>query len=160
MSKSYDFCKALCQDKERCKFYDRKWDDVSEYSFIDIFKNEFPLHCILKSDNVKIFVDVIYDSSADFQYFTSYAAYTDGTTVFELEAMQEIFSRLVQCGTYFNKADAPHNGAHITYTVGNFVVIREYGKEFSPPDKPWMSERLTVMLPIKYDIENRGEADG
>lgn len=160
MSKSYNFCKALCHNKERSGFYDRKWDYVSEYSFIDIFKNKLPLHYILKSDNIKISVDVIHNPSADFQYFTSYVARTDGTMIFELEAMQEIFNRLAQCGTYFNKAVAPHNGAHVTYTVGNFVVVREYGKEFSPPDKPWMSERLTVMLPIKYEIEDREETDG
>lgn len=159
MSKSYDFCKELCHDKERCGFWDRKWDDVSEYSFIDIFKNELPLHHILKSDNVKISVDVIYDPSADFQYFTSYVTQTDGTMFFELEAMQEILSRLAQCRTYFSRMDAPHNGAHISYTVGNFVLVREYDTENSPSDKPWMSERLTVMLPIKYEIRDREESD-
>ena len=159
MSKSYNFCKALCHDKERCGFYDRKWDDVSEYSFIDVFKNKLPLHHTLKSDNVKISIDVIYDPSADFQYFTSYVAQTDGTMIFELKAMQEIFSRLAQCGTYFNKMDAPHNGAHISYTVGNFIVVREYNKEISLPEKPWMSERLTVMLPIKYEIRDREKSD-
>lgn len=153
MSKSVNFCKALCADKERCGFYDRKWDSVQEYPIIAVTGKKPPYSGRLKSDSIEILVDIIFDPDADFQYFTSYVAYTDGTMVFELEAMQEIFNRLIQCNTYFNKFLPPHDGAHITYTVGNFVVVREYGNEFAQPDKPWMTERLTVMLPIVYNIE-------
>ena len=37
-------------------------------------------------------------------------------------------------------------GDHIQYTLGNFVVLHEFG-DFST----WMRSRVTVLLPIKYD---------
>lgn len=157
MSRSYDFCKKRCADQALCGFYDRKWDDVQEYPFIAAPGRKPPYSGKLKADDMGISIDILFDPNADFQYFTSYVAYTDGTMIFELEAMQKLFNRLLQCGTYFNKMEAPHDGAHITYTVGNFVVVREYGKEFAPKEKPWMTERLTVMLPINYQIEEQGK---
>lgn len=152
MSHSYDFCKRRCADKDVCGFYDRKWDDVSEYPFVGVIKKELPLRYVLKGDGITVSVEIYYNPNADFQYFTSYSATTDGTMIFDLDAMKKLCDMVVFCETYFKEAGAPHNGSHITYTVGDFVVIREYGKEFATKEKPWLRERLTVMLPIRYEV--------
>ena len=41
-----------------------------------------------------------------------------------------------------------------SYIYGNPVILNEYG-DFGTEDKPWLSERTTVIIPIEYHLEDK-----
>lgn len=101
----------------------------------------------------KIKIHVDYDPTENFEYFTYSSIRHDGTLIFVKEAIDNCMSKVLLCGTYDINKRAPFDGCTIKYTIGDFVVLNEYGKQFSTKEKPWMQQRTTVFLPIKYEIQ-------
>lgn len=100
----------------------------------------------------KIRIHVNYNTTEDFEYFTYSSIRHDGTMLFIKEAIDDCMSKVLSGRTYNANKQAPFDGCTINYTIGNFVVLNEYGERFSTKEKPWMQQRTTVFLPIKYEI--------
>lgn len=159
MSKSLEYCKLVASDTSRSNFSDRDWSKTIEVeeteNFFDEYLNEERKLKINGTDNdgnkVNLNVELSFDANADFDYFISESSVHDGTLVFELNAMEKCVQK-VCCGvTYNKKLLAPQNRDSIKFTVGNFVVLNEFGNQFSTDDKPWLQQRTTVLLPLKYE---------
>ena len=162
---STDFC--IKQIKEQNSPYmDRDFSKTIEVNMdyvLNYLSNQcgsditFPIHIVYFPNgfNTTINCQIEYNPNANFDYFTSESMYTDGTAIFEQSIINELFSRLVNVLTYDNRTKQPDFSKNFTvkYTIGNFVVIREYKDRWSEVETPWMNERLTVMLPIKYEYK-------
>lgn len=154
MSNSFDFCIKAATDPDRSNISDRDFSEAMEIPITaasDYFKNNNIY--IVKKDNLT--VEITYDPDADFQYFTTSASTHDGTLMFVLENMVKCLEKVMYAQTYFIPAGLPKDlsNATLRYTIGNFVVCNEYGKQFATKEKPWMTERTTVLLPIYYSYE-------
>ncbi len=157
MSKSYDFCKTIAQDTSRSSYATRSWDKALEVTETEaIFdelldgSREFGVTGVDNNgDMVRLNVSISFDANADFDYFTSDSCVYDGTLYFVREAMNRCAQKVCCAQTYYKNIGEPKSGDSLKYVVGNFVVLAEHDGEFVPADKPWMSERATVLLPIK-----------
>lgn len=163
MSKSFDFCKVIAQDSSRSSYADRSWDNVIEdYETETIFDEylhgarDFSIEGKV-DDEIEICFDVSvsFDGNADFDYFTSESCVHDGTLLFIREAMDRCVQKVCLAQTYNKNIGEPESGDSIQYVVGNFVVLTEYDGDFVPKDKPWMRERTTVLLPLKFNKKEK-----
>ena len=157
MEKSLDFVKKIVADPSRSDWTDRNWDNAIEIDSSDIFKNE-PLqfkrvvNCTGGSiDSCDIEVRI--DRDSDFQYCASETCLSDGSVIHLQSLIYNIYSRVISGGTFYAHLDIPEKPSKISYTVGNFVVLVEHDTNFATAEKPWLAERLTVMLPIKAEIK-------
>ena len=158
MSKSLYFCKAVGQNPSRSTYAHRLWDNVTELMeteqiFDEVLQGNRKLAIAGRTDTgeeVCISVDISFDCNADFDYFTSETIVHDGTFLFVREAVERCISRVSCAQTYYKSLGEPKFSDSIKYVIGNFVLLSEYDGEFVPTDKPWMRERTTVLLPIKY----------
>lgn len=118
--------------------------------------------CKLKSTmgNDKDFYTIIkYDPNAEFEYFTMERCICDGTYGFYIELAANCLDKVIHFQTY-NRNKAPENITEewladktLTYTIGDFVLAEEFSDEFGTKEKPWLKSRFTVMLPIKFEVE-------
>ena len=106
-----------------------------------------------------VYVDLTYAPDIDFDYFTTQSCYCDGTLIFMLELMENIIDKITKLEIYLSSiiekyAEGIDFDKHrIHYTVGDFVT-NSYIVEKSPdPERPWMIDHVTVMLPIKFEVE-------
>lgn len=100
----------------------------------------------------------IYGSNADYEYFTSKVCIHDGTLLFVNETIRNCIDNILYVKTYNITKGFPKelNGAEFTYTIGDIVVVNEYDEydsKFAPPEKPWLQERTTVMIPLIYSYK-------
>ena len=156
MSKSFDFCISVASDKSRSNIADRDFSGALELDMKNVCKSFEEWGLIkFKVNNGNTSVFVSYDPDADFQYFTISTSVHDGTLLFVLDNARSCLDKIFQLETCYAPIGVPKNlnGAELHYTVGNFVVINEYGEQFATKEKPWMLERTTVMLPIKYGFK-------
>lgn len=164
---STDFCIKQIK-KQNSPYIDRDFSKAIEVNMdyiLNYLSNQcnsditLPIHIVYFPNgfNTTINCQIEYNPNADFDYFTSKCMYTDGTLIFEQDAMCDLFNRLVNISTYDNRCKQPDFSKNFTikYTIGNFVVIHEYKDRWSEVNDPWMNERLTVMLPIKYEYEEQ-----
>lgn len=91
-----------------------------------------------------------------FEYFTMERCLCDGTLYYFHQLAEQIINKLIYAQTY-NCKKYPKDIIQsldiniIHYTVGDLVCCQEYGK-YGTKDKPWLSSRFTVFLPIKFEI--------
>lgn len=97
-------------------------------------------------------VSVVFDADADFQYFVVTGSTHDGTLYFTYEQIERAVQMIVQAVTYYEPRGSHPNGSHITYTVGNFIIITEIGN-YGTDEKPWLCQKDTILLPVKYEVE-------
>lgn len=154
MSKSLAFCQERASNPLLSSYFDRDWGPAQEIpseEFFDKYIHGARKIILSQQEKEDITVDLIFDPDASFDYFTNSSSINDGTMVFTLTTMEEIVMKILNAGTYDNRKE-PHGwGDHIQYTLGNFVVLHEFG-DFST----WMKSRVTVLLPIKYDKQEEG----
>lgn len=105
---------------------------------------------------------IVHDEDEDFQYFVAEEYICDGTMSFRFLLYEEILDRLYYLKTFFKKSapkDLEENPwkYDIKYTVGNFVLCSKYSDEFSTEEKPWLKERVTVMLPVRSEFMEKEE---
>lgn len=170
MEKSLDFVKNrinnnMCTDMNIVDF-----ENATEFSFIDFVKsclknpeemsedNELTLKISGEDIGIEKDTEIIisFNPDADFEYFASETCNCDGTLGFMRDLMQNIFMRLLELRTSYKDTVPEDLGSHFwdykyKYIVGNFVMNTEYGNQFSSKEKPWMTSRFTVCLPIKCE---------
>lgn len=163
MSNSINFCKQRAEENSFNFLPDAKFTETNPYEVLKIMLTDpsKDISSILKdglkiADNVK----VIYNPEADFDYFTNYQCRNDGTLLFTLQAHQEVLLNVMNLKTYCTSKvpdDFVENFRNydVTYTIGNIVSVREHSNEFGTKEKPWMTQRDTAMLPIKFEVKKR-----
>lgn len=158
MSNSLEFCKRIAQNPARSTYSDREWSNAIEkldtkLLFDEILNGDYKYRCTsyVDHDRLEFDIEIEFNTDADFDYFTSETIIHDGSLCFAIELMNRCVHNVV-CGRTYNKnIGEPERGNHIKYTVGNFVFLNEYDGDWVPSDKPWMRERVTVLLPLKYE---------
>lgn len=163
MSNSFDFCKHIATDPTRSSFTDRSWDNVQEITAAPIFDRflrgarKLTVTGLDEQKNtVSLNLEIEFDPEAEFTYLTSKTSIHDGTLLFVHECIEKCAMTVISGSTYDIRNSAPKNGDTIHYKVGNFILLSEYdmdGSKFAPPDKQWLHERTTVLLPIVMKIE-------
>lgn len=133
--------------------------EVSAEKFFRGFAKEFDFsgfndveYDTYSGEHKKQHIKVVFDPDADFHYFDMSASVHDGTLYFVYQNIENVVKKVVAGGTYYKLSGSPKTGSFITYTVGNFIVINETGN-FGSPKKPWLHEKTTVLLPIKYEVQ-------
>lgn len=156
MSNSLEFCKRIAQDPARSTYSDREWSNAIEkldtkLLFDEILNGDYKYRCTsyVDHDRLEFDIEIELNADADFDYFTSDTIIHDGSLCFapQLVCVQNV----VRGWTYNKNIGEPERGDRIKYTVGNFVFLNEYDGDWVPADKPWMRERVTVLLPLKYE---------
>lgn len=125
---------------------------------VDMKENETASITTGKESGI-VYVDLTYAPDADFDYFTTQSCYCDGTLIFMFELMESIIEKIVKLETSLSSAvekypegiDFEKHRVH--YTVGDFVTNSYIVEESPDPEHPWMRDHFTVMLPIKFEIE-------
>lgn len=163
MSNSFIFCKHIAADPTRSSFADRSWDNAQEITAAPIFdrflrgaRRLMVTGLDEQKNTVSLNLEIEFDPEADFTYFTSKTSIHDGTLLFVHECIDKCAMTVISGSTYDIRNSAPKNGDTIHYKVGNFILLSEYdmdGTKFAPPDKQWLHERTTVLLPIVMKIE-------
>lgn len=153
MSYSYDYCKEHIKSKHAWGYEDVDFSKAVEYDISNNLNDEFLTerqYDILTGGSIK--TKIIYTPDCkQFHYVTSERRYTDGTVCFVAEIIEELLRRVFICDTYYKPAGLPENNDFLTYTIGNPIVIEEVDNKFAPEGKPWMTDRVTVMLPIFFE---------
>lgn len=169
MSKSFDWAIARARSQHAPMLNDRKWEDAKEldakYMFNSTFAQQFNIAevvCediedahfrIISGDNKEFFVHIKLDPNSNYKYFTSETQLNDGTLSFCCDAIRSLATKVVCLGTADN--DLIKDGINFTnvnWTVGNFVVLNEFVPELAPKEKPYLQNRLTVLLPLRMDV--------
>lgn len=143
---------------------DCNYETMEAFNTIDIFEricNSRSLEngITIGTDNNKI-AEIFYNPDAEFNYFTMSRNSNDGTLLFDLEAMQDVLSKVLYCQTYNNAvlSEIPDNQEFFDthcfkYTIGDIVLCQEYyDSKFATDEKPWLTRRTTALLPIKFEI--------
>lgn len=99
-------------------------------------------------------VRVSFDENADFDYFTFDREVGVGTSAFVQWLLEEIALKVIGLRTAHQPKieKGLSTFKDIFWTVGNFVVVPEYDKALATKEKPWLRERVTVLLPLKMDV--------
>lgn len=95
------------------------------------------------------------DENSEYDYFTMCSCVCDGSLFVAINLMEQCIYKIKTLQTYYKKVEVNMDTVKdkiLQYTVGNFVVGYKNSYDFAPLDKPWMTEKLTVMLPIKFEI--------
>jgi hypothetical protein len=104
------------------------------------------------------YTTLTYNPNADFDYFALETCYCDGTLYFVETLIKNIIHKIIKAKTCYSPAlekypDGIDFNKHIVhYTVGDFV-FNSWITDSPDSERPWMKDKFTVMLPIKFDIE-------
>lgn len=127
---------------------------------VQVSENLWEIQLPLESNkSVKILVS--YNPDADYDYISSESCYCDGTIYFFAGLCSKIFEKILTGQSLYapkipKDAEEYLYNYDISFEVGDFVLIEEYGEQFATKEKPWMQSRFTVMLPIKCDFIKNG----
>lgn len=120
---------------------------------------------IIDSKTYEVLIEIVYNENEAFEYFTKESCVCDGT-FFYSELSMKILEKIIQLRTWNQdkmidtKCVDEHKKLHFKYTIGDFVYTSEIDKNLGTKDKPWLTNRQTVMLPIKCDLfmlDKKGE---
>ena len=154
MSKSLGFCIQAALDPARSSYSDRDWSKAIELQSTKFLIDEM-LEGIRKyvleydDDGSKgvINIELVLNADADFQYFTSESFVSDGSLAFITDASEKLISRVLGGRSYYADLKKPEDGETIEFTIGNLVLLTEHGN-FGTEEKPWLTERNTILLPV------------
>lgn len=157
MSKSLDFCLGIVKDPERFTLKRDNWEEAFERESQPVFDGLLngirTLHLSAPND-FELDLELNFCDDVDFQYVTVETCLYDGTLLFVQDLMIKCVEKICRAGTYYTPMGRPENGTTMRYTIGNFVVLLECdenGDKFTPKDRPWMTGRATVVLPLKVE---------
>ena len=162
MGKSLDYIKHRVINQKNTNL-DIIFDDAFEISpkkFIELDgNNQLSLNYKNNDTNMScdISVKVTYDPDVDFKYFTTSSSRHDGTMLFVHENIKNCLNKILFLQTYDKNVGMPNdaNNCNYFYTIGDIVVVNEYGMQFATDEKPWMQQRTTVMIPIVFSYEEK-----
>lgn len=168
--KSYNFVKErLAQGLLNLDFLpDAKWCSLElspvygiNENIINKMKagNPFITAATIEGGEKKVKILTYYDPDADFEYVTYERCRCDGTFLFLSSISKQLIKKIITGATY-NKAKISENDIEklkngelsIVYTVGDIIQVTEYSEEFGTEEKPWMTARFSVLLPLKFDL--------
>ena len=77
--------------------------------------------------------------------------------LFVYENIESCLNKILSLQTYDKNVGLPNdaNNCNYFYTIGDIVVVNEYGMQFATDEKPWMQQRTTVMIPIVFHYEEK-----
>lgn len=171
--KSIEFVKKIIQSGRCNGMENNAYKYMNEVNFTQIIKGmrdadgnlikfindtahaEIPLVNKESGKEFKLNINITYNPNAEFDYFTTESCVCDGTLVFIHDLMVDVINKLTPfgtCGKIPKEAEDNLENYDIHYTVGDFVVGEEYGKQFATKEQPWLQCRFTVMLPIKCEF--------
>ena len=162
MGKSLDYIKQRVLEQQNTNL-DIAFDNAFEVSpkqFLKFNENN-QLSLVWKNDDadpkLDISVKVTYDPDTDFKYFTTSSSRHDGTMLFIYENIETCLKKILSLQTYDKSIGLPNdaNNCNYFYTIGDIVVVNEYGMQFATDEKPWMQQRTTVMIPIVFHYEEK-----
>ena len=172
MGKSLDWCKKRIERKDNANIdvlNDATWSEIklkdsiiaNEEGFKNLIngsKMRTYIACENSDDKIEI-GKLIYNPDAEFDYFSMERCRSDGTLLFAIEQQTELISKIILLKTVF-APKAPDitsveqlKDYRFKYTIGDFVFIDEYSKDFGTEEKPWLMSRFTTLLPIRFDVE-------
>ena len=161
MNKSLEYVKKRIEDGNCNNMTTEEFADMGVTPFKFFFENKSDGTITLASmkDTNEVVADLRYDPEADFNYFVTETCVCDGTLMFMTELMSKILVKIQSLGTCYQPAmdsirpDVIDN-YKMHYTVGDFVT-NSYIVELPDKDRPWMRDKFTVMLPVKFTLEKR-----
>ena len=162
MGKSLDYIKYRVLEQKNTNL-DIAFDNafqVSPKQFLKFDENN-QLFLVWKNDDadpkLDISVKVTYNPDADFKYFTTSSSRHDGTMLFVFNNIESCLKKILSLQTYDMNVGIPKNANNCNYfyTIGDIVVVNEYGERFATKEKPWMLQRTTVMIQIVFRYEEK-----
>lgn len=162
-NKSLEYVRKRIKEGNCCNMPVEEFKDMYAIPFKSYFLEDCGDYMILavRKDSDDILADLTYSPDTEFNYFITESCVCDGTLMFINELMTNILKKIGQLQTGYAPAfeeisqDELNNGNYIIhYEVGDFVANSCI---IEPPykDKPWMRDRFTVMLPVKFIIEKQ-----
>ena len=152
MSHSYDFCISRVSNPNFSNYSDLDWTKAKEYNYESLYTKRIPDGEYAYDDDIAF--NFKYNPNADFQYFTSIQFVHDGTLLFISYGVQELINRIYSAATYNKLIGEPQKNKIASYIYGNSIILNEYGA-FGTENKPWLSERTTILIPIEYHLEDK-----
>lgn len=114
----------------------------------------FPL-TLINGKTIDIEMTLADDNYEDFDFFSSYNGYTDGSLDVILEKTEGILQKLANLASYPETKIATIEDLDgvqkIKITVGEVVVCQT---EAEPPvaEKPWISKSLRLFIPAHFEL--------
>lgn len=124
------------------QYFDRYINVERKYSIKKEYEN---------GDHTEISVELKFNERANFDYFVSKTSVHDGTFLFVEEAICQAVKRIITADTYMKPKGEPKNGDKIVYEIGKIVIANEDSERFSTKNKPFMTCRTSVLIPVKYE---------
>ena len=175
MGKSLDFVRSRIASGVCNGMENNKYESMQELDFLEVLEN-YQHNVIFDEENVchyildastdtnltgKLEIQIKYDPDPEFEYFTMERCRCDGTLFFFYELVATVLNKVFSLETH-NKEKVPSDydnnpfAYKVKYTIGNPLIAIEHGEEFATEEKPWMLDRVSVMLPIAMDFERIG----
>ena len=168
MSKGFEWVKARASNPQLSQaLAESDWSKANEVSksttintFISVSRTLAIAHnpfnqYQLAHGSAEYSIKLLHNEDADFQYLASSSCRHDGTFLFEKELIYRVAAKVLTLQTcYLPYAEQlAKSGIHtIHWTIGNFVLLDEYGDQYALDGKPWMKSRSTVLLPLKMEV--------
>lgn len=159
MNKSLEYIKKRIEDGNCKNMHPEEFINMSTVPFNTFlhFEDINDTMTLATTKDNKTIAELSYNPDADFDYFTTESCVCDGTLIFMKGLMEKVFTKICQLNTYYAPAfkeisEEDFGNYKMHYEVGDFVTNSHI---IDPPDKnkPWMCDRFTVMLPIKFTVE-------
>ena len=158
MSKSLEFCKETALNPKRSSYFELNPEKFHEFNTIHFLKyyakGSFELDKQYQIGSYNMIVS--YDADADFDYFTSDSCICDGSMVFVIKLMAKCLNKAISLQTYYSQLGVPPIGAIVNITIGNFVIANDINRKYATEEKPWLTDKEVVMLPIKMWYSHNG----
>lgn len=160
MSKSLEYIKRRIEEGN-CKNMSQEeftnMNVVPLNSFCDKLSIGENIILAITKDESEVIADLTYNPDAEFNYFTTESCVCDGTLLFMTELIEKILKKVGSLNTYYLPAfegisEEELGNYKLHYEVGDFVT-NSHIVESPDKNKPWMCDRFTVMLPIKFTVE-------
>lgn len=157
MNRSIDYIKKRIADGNCNGMTTEEFSNMAWVSSEFIIKSDTGIDIIATTKDDDVVADLRYNPDAEFNYFTTETCTCDGTLLFMRELMDKIAHKIKSLNAYYAPMlkDIPEDKLDeykMSYEIGDFVT-NSYIIE--PPDKskPWLCDKFTVMLPIRFTIE-------
>ena len=159
INKSLEYIKHRLQSGNCNNMSLEEFQDMHVIPFKSYFLEDPGDHIILALRDNETLADLTYSPNTEFNYFITDSCVCDGTLMFMRDLMTNILKKIGQLQTCYAPAlnaaiikDINNGKSIIHYEVGDFIT-NAYMVEPPDIDKPWMCDRFTVMLPVKFTIE-------
>lgn len=152
--------KGDCYNMTMEEFKDMYVIPFKSYSYFkENYKDHMPIS--VDKDSGKVFANLTYSPDANFNYFITESCVCDGTLIFMNDLMTNVIRKIGELKSCYLPAlevipreERNTRNYMFHYEVGDFIA-NSYIIEPPYKNKPWMRDRFTVMLPVKFTIEKR-----